>query len=100
VVEFDWTAIDAANEQRHKAELAQQWEEQVMAVAPERRVYIGKIDAWRYLFIHKDHIVSVPLHEHPETGGNMAILPEDYGKASEWAIAFITPLSEFPGRGL
>jgi hypothetical protein len=52
------------------------------------------------MFFHKDQVVSVPFYEHPETGGYMAVLPEDWGSAREWGIAFMTPLSEFPGRGL
>ena len=96
----DWESYTANLDARHKERVAQTYAEQVLSVPVERRLYVGKLDTWRYMFFHKDQVVSVPFYEHPETGGYMAVLPEDWGSAREWGIAFMTPLSEFPGRGL
>ena len=98
--DLDWPAIQAEATQRRRVRLTQEWAEHVLSVPVERRLYIGKLDTWRYMFFHNNELVSVPLYEHPNTGGYMAVLPEDWGDAREWGIAFMTPLSEFPGRGL
>jgi hypothetical protein len=84
----------------YKRRVAQQWAEHAADVPPERRVTLGKLDVWRYQFYRGKDLVCVPLYEHPETGAYVAVLPEDWGGPNEWAIAYVTPLSEMVGRGL
>src|SRR5690348_12519734 len=79
MADIDWKQhlldADVKNNRRRKAEIAQQWVEQVLSVPQERTLRLGR-DAWRYYF-HKDgQPLCIPLYEDPIDDTLWAVLPE------------------------